>query len=87
MSRKANLNTFMGAIPNISFPADKLIEFTNFINECCDIMEHDQVEEWIRLPHGFLNNETPLNELINNGPEKIYRLLYFIDRDEADLID
>ena len=77
----------MEVIPTISFPADKLIEFTNFINECCDVIEHDQVSYWIQLPHGFLNNETPLNEFIHSGPEKIYRLLYFIEKDEADLID
>ena len=71
----------------ISFPSDKLIEFVNFINECCEVIEHDQVAEWIRLPHGFLNNETPLNAFLESGPEKVYRLLYFIDKDEADLID
>ena len=72
---------------SISFPSDKLIEFVNFINECCEVMDHDQVRDWIMLPHGFLNNETPLNEFIHSGPEKIYRLLYFIEKDEADLID
>jgi hypothetical protein len=71
----------------ISFPSDKLIEFVNFINECCEVIEHDQVAEWIMLPHGFLNNETPLNTFLEAGPEKVYRLLYFIDKDEADLID
>tara|TARA_R110000824_G_scaffold204967_2_gene389708 strand:- start:371 stop:598 length:228 start_codon:yes stop_codon:yes gene_type:complete len=71
----------------ISFPSDKLIEFVNFINECCEVIEHDQVAEWIMLPHGFLNNETPLNYFLESGPEKVYRLLYFIDKDEADLID
>ena len=71
----------------ISFPSDKLIEFVNFINECCEVIEHDQVAEWIMLPHGFLNNETPLNNFFESGPEKVYRLLYFIDKDEADLID
>jgi len=71
----------------ISFPSDKLIEFVNFINECCEVIEHDQVAEWIMLPHGFLNNETPLNAFLEAGPEKVYRLLYFIDKDEADLID
>ena len=71
----------------ISFPSDKLIEFVNFINECCEVIEHDQVAEWIMLPHGFLNNETPLNAFLESGPEKVYRLLYFIDKDEADLID
>ena len=71
----------------ISFSADKLIEFVNFINECCEVIEHDQVAEWIMLPHGFLNNETPLNDFLESGPEKVYRLLYFIDKDEADLID
>ena len=71
----------------ISVPLDKLVEFVNFINECCGVMEHDQVAEWIMLPHGFLNNETPFTEFITAGPERIYRLLYFIEKDEADLID
>jgi len=71
----------------ISFPSDKLIEFVNFINECCTVMEHDQVSEWIMLPHGFLNKQTPLEWFKQSGPDKIYRLLYFIDMDEADLID
>ena len=87
MSRKANLNTFMESLRTISFPLDKLIEFTNFINECCEVIEHDQVSEWIMLPHGFFNNQTPFEEFINHGPERVYRLLYFIEKDEADLID
>ena len=77
----------METTPIISFSSDKLIEFVNFINECCDVIEHDQVGEWIMLPHGFLNNQTPLEEFTSSGPEKIYRLLYFIEKDEADLID
>ena len=77
----------MKSSSTISIPSDKLIEFVNFINECCEVMEHDQVTEWIMLPHGFLNKDTPLNQFIESGPEKIYRLLYFIEKDEADLID
>tara|TARA_Y100000310_G_scaffold57989_1_gene53135 strand:- start:233 stop:466 length:234 start_codon:yes stop_codon:yes gene_type:complete len=77
----------MEASPIISVPADKLIEFTNFINECCAVMDDTQVGEWILLQHGFLNNLTPFEEFNQNGTEKLYRLLYFIDKDEADLID
>ena len=65
---------------SISFPSDKLIEFVNFINECCEVMDHDQVRDWIMLPHGFLNNATPLNEFLHAGPEKIYRLLILSKR-------
>jgi len=77
----------MEASSIISFPSDKLIDFVNFINECCAVIEHDQVSEWIMLPHGFLNKKTPLEWFTEFGPEKIYRLLYFIEKDEADLID
>ena len=77
----------MKSSSTISVPSDKLIEFINFINECCAVMDHDQVAEWIMLPHGFLNNETPFSEFITTGTEKLYRLLYFIEKDEADLID
>jgi len=50
-------------------------------------MEDEYVGDWICLSHGFLNNLTPLEEFNQNGTDKLYRLLYFIDKDEADLID
>jgi len=50
-------------------------------------MEDEYVGEWICLSHGFLNNLTPFEEFSQNGTEKLYRLLYFIDKDEADLVD
>ena len=63
-----------------------LIEFVNIVNECCAVMEDSYVGEWLNKPHPDLNMESPIN-LINDdaGREKVYRLLYFIDINEADL--
>ena len=49
-------------------------------------MEDSYVGEWLNKPHPDLNMESPIN-LINDdaGREKVYRLLYFIDINEADL--
>ena len=30
---------------------DILIEFVNFVNECCAVMDHDYVAEWLNKPH------------------------------------
>ena len=76
----------MKSSSTISIPSDKLIEFINFINECCAVMEDSYGGEWLNKPHPDLNMESPIN-LINDdaGREKVYRLLYFIDINEADL--
>ena len=71
----------------LALASDQIIQFVNFINECCCVMEDEYVGDWICLPHGFLNNLTPFEEFNQNGTEKLYRLLYFIDHDEADLVD
>ena len=65
---------------------EKLIYFVNFVNECCAVMDHDYVAEWITTPNSDLNMDAPL-DLINDeaGRDKLYRLLYFIDIGEADL--
>ena len=65
---------------------DNLIEFVNIVNECCCVMDHDKVADWLLTPNSNLNMEMPI-DLIESGAgrEKIYRLLYFIDIDEADL--
>ena len=48
-------------------------------------MEHDYVGEWINKPNPDLNMDTPMDVFNNEGAERIYRLLYFIDIGEADL--
>ena len=65
---------------------DNLIEFVNVVNECCCVMEHDKVAAWLLTPNSNLNMEMPIDLMESGaGREKIYRLLYFIDIDEADL--
>ena len=65
---------------------DNLIEFVNVVNECCCVMEHDKVADWLLTPNSNLNMEMPIGLMESGtGREKIYRLLYFIDIDEADL--
>ena len=65
---------------------DNLIEFVNVVNECCCVMEHDKVADWLLKPNSNLNMEMPIDLMESGaGREKIYRLLYFIDIDEADL--
>ena len=65
---------------------DKLIEFVNVVNECCEVMPDDKVADWLLTPNSDLNMEMPI-ELIKDdvGMEKVFRLLYFIDIGEADL--
>ena len=62
-----------------------LIQFTNLVNECCEVIEHSLVEEFLTTPHSYFNMETPLEEFNQAGIEKILRLLYFIDIEEADI--
>ena len=65
---------------------DNLIEFVNIVNECCCVMNHDKVADWLLTPNSNLNMEMPIDLMESGaGREKIYRLLYFIDIDEADL--
>lgn len=70
----------------MNVPQDTLIEFVNFVSECCAVMDDDYVAEWLNKPHPDLNMQSPM-ELMNDdaGREKLYRLLYFIDINEADL--
>jgi uncharacterized protein (DUF2384 family) len=65
---------------------DKLIEFVNIVNECCEIMPDEKVADWLLTPNPDLNMEMPMN-LINKAEDrkKILRLLYFIEIGEADL--
>ena len=70
----------------MNVPRDILIEFVNFVSECCAVMDDDYVAEWLNKPHPDLNMQSPM-DLMNDdaGREKLYRLLYFIDINEADL--
>lgn len=65
---------------------NNLIQFVNFVNECCQVMNSEYVADWLNKPHPDLNMESPM-DLINDetGREKLYRLLYFIEINEADL--
>lgn len=65
---------------------ENLIQFINFVNECCAVMDDDYVSDWITTPNSNLNMDAPL-DLVNDeaGRDKLYRLLYFIDIGEADL--
>jgi len=65
----------------IQIPKNKLIEFTNLVNECCGVMEHDEVGTWLTTPNSNFNMDKP----IDYGRDKVYRILYFIDIGEADL--
>ena len=64
---------------------EKLIEFVNLVNECCEVMDDSYVSEWLCLPNSNLNMEMPIDIFNNEGTERLYRLLYFIDIEEADL--
>mgnify|MGYP003656663124 FL=1 len=69
----------------IKVPQNKLIEFTNLVNECCGAMEHNEVETWLTTPNSNFNMDKPVDFFWEGGQEKIYRILYFIDIGEADL--
>jgi hypothetical protein len=63
---------------------NELIQFVNFINSCCEVIPDEEVADWIHKPHPDLNM-TPPFELFKSGDiDKVYRLLYFIEMDEAD---
>ena len=64
---------------------DKLIEFVNLVNECCDVMDDGYVGDWLNKPTPDLNMEMPIDVFNHEGTERLYRLLYFIDIGEADL--
>lgn len=70
----------------MNIPKEGLIEFVNVVNECCEVMENSYVAEWLTKPHPDLNMETPVDLIKDEvGRERLYRLLYFIDINEADL--
>ncbi len=71
---------------NMKIDKKNLIEFVNLVNECCAIMDDSHVAEWLTTPNDDLNMEAPI-DMVNDpvGRQKLYRLLYFIDIEEADL--
>ncbi len=70
----------------MTIPKNKLIEFTNLVNECCVVMDHGYVADWLNKPNPDLNMDSPMDVFnLEENPDRIYRLLYFIDIGEADL--
>ena len=71
----------------IQFKKELLIQFVNFVNECCAVMDDGYVAEWLVTPNSGLNMDTPLDSFETEvGREKLFRLLYFIEIGEADLV-
>ena len=64
---------------------DKLIEFTNLVNECCEVTDDGYVADWLTKPNPDLNMDVPLDIFNEEGTDRIFRLLYFIDIGEADI--
>tara|TARA_R110000751_G_scaffold176851_1_gene283121 strand:- start:118 stop:267 length:150 start_codon:yes stop_codon:yes gene_type:complete len=48
-------------------------------------MEHDEVGTWLITPNSNFNMDKPIDFFWEGGQEKIYRILYFIEIEEADL--
>tara|TARA_Y100000593_G_scaffold22693_1_gene45193 strand:- start:403 stop:612 length:210 start_codon:yes stop_codon:yes gene_type:complete len=63
---------------------NKLIEFTNLVNECCAVMNDDYVADWLTKPNPDLNMDAPIDIFNQEGTDRLFRLLYFIDIGEAD---
>jgi len=42
---------------------DNLIEFVNIVNECCCVMDHDKVADWLLTPNTNLNMEMPIDPI------------------------
>ena len=63
----------------------KLIEFTNLVNECCAVMNDDYVADWLTKPNPDLNMDAPIDIFNQEGTDRLFRLLYFIDIGEADV--
>jgi len=63
---------------------DKLIQFTNLVNECCEVMDDSYVADWLTKPNPDLNMGVPIDIFNNEGTDRLYKLLYFIDIGEAD---
>ena len=40
---------------------DNLIEFVNVVNECCCVMDHDKVADWLLTPNKDLDMQMPID--------------------------
>ena len=63
---------------------NKLIEFTNLVNECCAVISDVYVADWLTKPNPDLNMDAPIDIFNQEGTDRLFRLLYFIDIGEAD---
>ena len=63
-----------------------LIPFVNFVNECCAVMDDEYVSSWLLTPNSNLNMSKPIDLFSTGQTEELYRLLYFIEIEEADLV-
>ena len=71
----------------IQIKKELLIQFINFANECCGVMDDDYVAEWLLTKNSNLNMERPIDLFSEEaGREKLFRILFFIEIGEADLI-
>ena len=48
-------------------------------------MDHDHVADWLTKPNSDLNMDVPMDIFNQEGTDRIFRLLYFIDIGEADV--
>ena len=48
-------------------------------------MEHNEVATWLTTPNSNFNMDKPVDFFWEDGHEKVYRILYFIEIGEADL--
>ena len=65
---------------------NKLFQFFNLANECCEVMPDDHVADWLLTPNKDLDMQMPIDlSDTEKGMNKILRLLYFIEIGEADL--
>ena len=83
--RLGYLSLLMLDIYNMQIKKEKLIEFVNLVSECCDVMDDSYVATWLQTPNRDLNMDMPIDIFNEEGTERLYRLLYFIDIGEADL--
>ncbi len=65
---------------------NNLIPFVNLVNECCGVMDDDYVGTWLTTPNSNFNMDKPINLFSDGDTDKLYRILYFIEIGEADLI-
>lgn len=70
----------------VNVDSDRLIVFVNFVNECCAVMDDDYVSTWLLTPNSNLNMDKPIDLFSKGEVERLHRLLYFIEIDEADLV-